>query len=497
VARDPGPLRGVVIRACDRPAQLADLLRSLAEYERRFGARRQYIVLDDSHVPANARRNEQLLSSFAREAGVRTTHVDDDCWRRSVAGLTAAVPDAASAVEFALARRGVDSTVQLTGGNAWNLAALVGAGGRYVLLDEDNVLPLKAPEDAAPGLAFGRRAEAGTRFFARADAALAAGVELGEDPFEHALAVCGHSLAGAVAARPELAFDDPSGRADVLLGARVVTLTHGHRGASCSQSSHWMYLLEGESRESFWHAEEAYRHNVGATALWYGARRPFVQLYGNFTPFGVDATRMLPPTMPDGRGEDALFGLLVALLDPMSLALHSNLTIGHRQEGDRGRAALLRRPGTPFCNNFVKELLARELETLAVEGDEARLAALAGHLREAVEAPHNELVQRLRAHVVRVREELVRLLEAALAAAPDAPDYWTADVRDMIEVNRSALAKLPPIRFLDVPETLDDDACAELIRARLERFAAVLEAWPSMWGFASACDGLLGAAGFV
>jgi len=482
----------VIIRACDRPAQVAALLRSLVDYERRFDGGRHYVVVDDSHDPVKTRENGQVLESFTGEAGVRVTHVDAGHWRRLVEALTAAVPEAAAAIECAIARRQSDSAVQLTGGNGWNLAALIGAGGRYVLLDEDNVLPLNRPEDAVPGLEFGRRAETGTRFFPDLGAALAAGIELDEDPFEHALTVCGRSLAEAIAMRPELAFDDLTGRAELLLDARIITLTHGHRGASCWQSSHWMYLLEGQARESFWSDERAYRRNLHGGALWYGSLSPFAQLYGNFTPFAVGGMRMLPPTMPDGRGEDALFGLLAALLDPMSLALHSNLTIGHNQEGDRGRVALLRRPGTPYCNTFMGDLLAEQLQALPVGGVEARLSALARCLREAA---GEDLVEPLRTHVRRAREELVQVLEGALAAAPEAPEHWAADVRELIDLNRRALTEPPRIRFLDVPETIDDADCAALVRDRLEGFAAVLEAWPALWEYASGGEGLLGAPG--
>ena len=42
-AQAPAPARAVFIRACDRPAQLERLLKSLADYERRFGTTRRYV----------------------------------------------------------------------------------------------------------------------------------------------------------------------------------------------------------------------------------------------------------------------------------------------------------------------------------------------------------------------------------------------------------------------------------------------------------------------
>jgi hypothetical protein len=217
----PGHLRGVVIRTCDRPAQLETLLRTLADYERRYGARRHYVALDDSRTAANSRRHATLLAAFPGETAAPVTHVDGARWGAIVERLAAAVPEAAPALRFAVARHDRYGGSQFGGGRALNLAALLSAGRRYVLLDDDHLLPLRRPPDAAPGLRRAVTAESGTRFFDTADAALAAGVELEGDPFEYGLGLCGHLLADAAAGQPELAPD-----------------AHGHRGASCSNSSY-------------------------------------------------------------------------------------------------------------------------------------------------------------------------------------------------------------------------------------------------------------------
>jgi hypothetical protein len=333
----PGPLRGIVIRTCDRPAQLEALLRTLADYERRHGARRHYLALDDSRTVANSRRNAALLAAFAGETAAAVTHVDDARWAAIVEGLAAAVPEAAPELRFAVARHEREDGSRFGGGKALNLAALLSAGRRYVLLDDDHLLPLRRPPDAAPGLRRAVTAENGTRFFDAADAALAAGVELDGDPFEYALSLCGHSLADAAAAQPELAAE---GVRDGWSRTRVVTVTHGHRGASCSSSSHWMYLLRPGARERFWSDEASYRRNREGESLWYGSARAFLQPVANFTPSAVDGSRLLPPTMPEGRSEDRLFGVLLAGMDPSSLALHTNLTIGHRPESGRRRTRI-------------------------------------------------------------------------------------------------------------------------------------------------------------
>jgi len=74
-ARDSADLRGVFIRACDRPEQLSRLLASLTDYERRHRAGRRYIVLDDSSLPAHANDQRDALREFARTTGCKVHYV--------------------------------------------------------------------------------------------------------------------------------------------------------------------------------------------------------------------------------------------------------------------------------------------------------------------------------------------------------------------------------------------------------------------------------------
>lgn len=71
----PAPLRAVFIRACDRPEQLAQLLATLAEYERRHRASRPYVLIDDSSSRDAANRHRDLLREFARATGCKLTYI--------------------------------------------------------------------------------------------------------------------------------------------------------------------------------------------------------------------------------------------------------------------------------------------------------------------------------------------------------------------------------------------------------------------------------------
>src|SRR5450755_2224636 len=74
-ARALMPMRAVFIRACDRPEQLAHLLTSLADYERRYHANRRYVLIDDSVLAAHINEQRDLLREFARTTGCKVSYI--------------------------------------------------------------------------------------------------------------------------------------------------------------------------------------------------------------------------------------------------------------------------------------------------------------------------------------------------------------------------------------------------------------------------------------
>jgi hypothetical protein len=78
----------------------------------------------------------------------------------------------------------------------------------------------------------------------------------------------------------------------------------------------------------------------------------------------------------------------------------------------------------------------------------------------------------------------VDALQQQFEGAPDAPVYWQADVRAIIEANgRALLAKAAP-RLGDWPESLDEAGCADALRREAETMADYSEAWPALWHYA-------------
>lgn len=460
---DPAP-RAIVIRACDRPAQLRSLLNSLATYEARYQTRQRYIVLDSSRRPEALRANAALLDAFSNRTRGTVAHFDSARGQENVARLAAGDVAARNALDIAVTTDGRQDA-RPDYGKAWNLAVLACSGGRYIMLDEDNVLPVCLPTNSRDGVDPVPHAASSAYFYPDVDLALAAGSELDDDPFLDALDLCGQTVNDR----------------------RIVTVTHGHRGHSCSQSSHWMFFLDSTSRSDFWADDERiFLRNLSGESVWYGGDQCFVLPFANYTPFAIDDTHLLPPTLPHGRGEDMIFGLLIAITEPTSLALHTNRTLGHRQEANRARIALLYRPWIPVFNLMVGDFIAGHRPTAAAGDPAHTMTSLASRLRDRAHAPPRDRLATMRDFVQRSRQDLCDRLNVALEAAYQPPDYWVDAVQRVIDVNRHALADT--VTFSDGPTDLTSKIAAQVMCERLESFADVLDAWPMLWARAEAAD---------
>ena len=486
--REPAPLRAVFIRACDRPDQLGHLLDSLADYERRFRANRHYVLLDDSGTRDAANRHRDLLREFARATGCKLTYLGASERERLVAKIARAVPAAAKILPHLLLR--TQSGERFGGGRAWNLALLLSAGARLVLLDDDHRLPLRRPDDARSGLDPNPSAAPYTRFCRNIENALGAGEEVDVDPFELHLDAAGRSL-GELTGTPRYSIERSAlrglalSRLDRLRGnAPILATQHGSYGSARTESGIWLYQLPAADRSEFVRDRDSYLRNVEAGSLWYGYRQARATGAGTFTPFALDNSTLLPCTNPLGRGEDALFSRVMALCHPDALMLELPVAIGHVQETQRKRSARTLAANTPRFNYFVGDFVQRQLPDFQAADPALRLGLLAAHLRDVGAASEHGCLRQLQEYLAYARADLIERLQNQYDGAQDAPVYWQADVRSIIEANgRALIAKTPP-RLGDWPEAADEATCARLLREETAQLAAAYDAWPGLWSYA-------------
>ncbi|MEO7916098.1 MAG: hypothetical protein ABIR16_00520 [Dokdonella sp.] len=479
------PLRAVFVRACDRPSQLERLFASLADYERRFRAGRRYVVIDDSTNPEAANKHRDTVREFARNTGCKLTYLGAAEQARLIERLAKAVPEAAAMLPQLLTRNG--DSERFGGGRAWNLALLLSAGGRMVLLDDDQSLPLRRHETAIDGLNPDPSASAFARYFRNTEEALTAGDDIGVDPFEMHLEAAGQML-GPLTANDRYGIDRNALRGqtlgrlnDLRSGANVIATMQGTTGSSRTESGMWMYQMDAESRADFTRDRDSYLRNVEARSLWYGYNQARVTPIATFTPFMLDNSRLLPSTNPFGRGEDALFSATTRLCHPKSMVLELPVAIGHLQETPRKRSDKTVAAHTPRFNHYVSDYIQRQLPDFFSSDPGQRLRLLAAHLRDAAESTPKMRENQLQEYLSFVRADVIERFQQQYELASDAPIYWQADARSIIESNGRALITPGTPRLGDWSPDIDTATAVETFRDDLNQLASAFDVWPALW----------------
>ena len=486
--RAQADFRAVFIRACDAPAELQQLLASLIEYERRFRAGRRYVVLDDSVLAAHINEQRDLLREFARTTGCKVSYVGRAERERLIERLGRAVPGSKTVLPRLLAREASTHPSRFGGGRGKNLSLLLGAGARLAMLDDDMRLRLKRPDFMRGGLDPNPTSRSAVRFFANAEEVLAAGSEIEGDPIEWHLHACGQTL-GALAEYPleRAALRGLNlGRLDLLSNrACVVATHHGHYGSSGAEGASWLYDIDAESRAELWRDRASYLRNIEAQFIWYGVRQARPLATGGFSAFTVDNAVMQPCTNPIGRGEDVLSSALTRYCDPDGVALELPEAIAHLQENPRKRSAAPEVAPVPALNRFLSEFTQRQFGQCKAADPARRMNYLAETFRDLAGATRRDRIGHLREYLSYSRADMVDRLQHQLDAAKDAPVYWQADVRAVIQAHAKALLAKGPPRFREWPEDLDENACADALSGELEQMAGALQHWPALWSHAA------------
>ncbi len=490
--RDAPPMRAVYIRACDRPDRLASLLSSLADYERRHRAKRRYVLIDDSAQPASGDAQRDLLRGFERSTGCEVAYVGRSGSTMLADRLGKACPDARETVRTLLLREAHPQAQRFGGGRSRNVALLLSAGARLVLLDDDLRLPLRRPDFARDGLDPNPDAIVCARFFENMQQALGSGTEIEEDPFELHLDVCGQSLGACANGRYDLKRDALRGlsldRLELFdADARIVTSHHGSCGSSRSESTLWLYhTIDRIGREELWQDRESYYRNSDAHCVFYAVSKARALDVPGFTPFAFDNSSLLPCTNPVGRAEDSLGSALTRYCRPDAVALELPVAIGHVQESLRARFPITREANAPRVNDFLREFVKRQFGMSVVQEPGRRLAFLAHVMRDLARASVGNRIGHLREYLNFVHADIIDRLQRQLEAATDAPVYWQADVRAIVQANaKRLLAAGAAPRLAEWQHDIDAAGCANMLSSELEAMADACEHWPALWRHAA------------
>lgn len=490
------PLFGILVRTCDRPKQLARLMKSFAEHQVHHGRRYRYLVMDDSKNSNHLAENQAVTERLRKEAGLDIHYHGWEQQQKLITALSSAFPEQQEAIQWLLGGSREDG--EFSGGRLWNYMLLLTAGKRFLTIDDDMVCqPRLAPGHQNSLEISGRQRE--VHFFLNRDELLANTAVSNLDPIAQHSDILGGSIGATIRNFSAIKLDEQafkhlsSEQADTLHADAKILLTQcGIFGDPGTASNHWVYELEGEARSQLVANPEAYEVLRAGRHVWLGSSSfhflPTTSLLSTLT--GFDNQQMLPCTGPRFRNEDHLFGTLVKVLYPTSLALDFPWGLLHFPEPERPwRQENLDQPESVGVLGFLADIASNSMENCYASGGHQRLTFLAETYLALADASDTVLAAGIEENLLHARVGKINHLQAQLDIYHSQPSYWANDVKRLLQAGSNALINREDRLIPEASAGGERSAQIALVRTTLRQFGSALKIWPQLWKFCKENNG--------
>lgn len=484
------PLFGILVRTCDRPKQLARLVKSLAENESHHGRRYRYLVVDDSRNSENIAENQALVGRISKDHGLDIHYHGREVQQKLIATLSGAFPEHQGIIQWLLGDHEEDTG--FSGGRLWNYMLLLTAGKRFLTIDDDMICQPRLAPGHQNSLQISEKQRDVHFFLDRAD--LLEKTSLSTiDPIEQSSEVLGYSIEKAIhhfsaVKLQEQSFKDlGSDQVETLHADSKILLTQcGVFGDPGTVSTNWIYELEGEARAQLVASLETYESLRASRHLWLGSSSlhfsPTTSLLSTLT--GFDNQEMLPCTSPCFRNEDHLFGILVKALYPNSLALEFPWGLLHFPEPERTWSQeALDRPENVGVLGFLADVANNSMGNCYANDCSQRLTFLAETYLGLADANEGVLEAGIEENLIHARVGKINHLQAQLDTYGNQPSYWANDVKRLLLAGSNALVNREERLIPDVVASDERTAQVALVRTTLRQFGSALKVWPRLWNF--------------
>lgn len=241
--------------------------------------------------------------------------------------------------------------------------------------------------------------------------------------------------------------------------------------------------FEGPSLERLIHSEEFYRRAILSRQVLRVTNSPVVSdvSFSMLTFLGLDNRELLPPNIPNHRGQDLVFGQVLWKCLNQAVVGHVPLALVHDPDpprrfwpGETSRSAA----GIDLCRLVIEAIKLCEFQD-QVATPALRLKALGQHLVELAKLSDRVLGEKLmqRLHVSNRLFE-VKLKERAQQVA-ERHDFYADDVARYFTKLKTAEAREDYWIPLDV-FSIDGSGTEGRVRQALRQFGELLDAWPAI-----------------
>ncbi|QBQ53517.1 hypothetical protein [Nitrosococcus wardiae] len=484
------PLFGILVRTCDRPKQLARLVKSFAESESHHGRHYRYLVMDDSRSPENRAKNQIVVGEISKNHHLDIHYYGREEQQKRITTLISAFPEHQETIQWLLG--GHEEDTRFSGGRLWNYMLLLTAGKRFLTIDDDMICQTRLAPHHQNRLEISQRQREVQFFLDRADL-LARTTVSNIDPIEQSSEVLGCSIDKAIhhfsaVKLQEQAFKDlGSDQIETLHADSKILLTQcGVFGDPGTVSTSWIYELEGSARSQLVENLEAYEILRASRHLWLGSSSfhflPTTSLLSTLT--GFDNQEMLPCTSPYFRNEDHLFGTLVKALYPSSVALEFPWGLLHLPEPERTwNQESLDKPENVGVLGFLADVANNSMGNCYANDSFQRLTFLAETYLGLADANEDVLTAGIEENLIHARVGKVNHLQTQLDTYQNQPPYWASDVKRLLLAGSNALVHREEQLIPEVAAGSERAVQVALVRTMLRQFASALKIWPLLWNF--------------
>ena len=482
----------LIILTCDRPKALERLIRQMQTIELPSVVT-QVIVIDDSRTELAVANNHSCLCEAQRHFQVPLLHFGPSCRDRFLLYLKDAVPECHQALDFLLSRARWGQAP--TYGLARNLALLLSANHRVLIVDDDIEPICVAPPLNSRELNFVSPTDMEAAFFTSREAMLASAVRIGGNPFNNMLEKLGNTL-GATLEKSGVGHKILLGVESNLIerlhsGSKIISSQCGTWGDPGTSGNNWVFFQSTESIERLLAMGEP-EDSLSTRCCWVGHGGPGISRFGLKSCItGIDNRQLLPPYIPAGRGEDALFGIMLERMHPESAVFEEGWAISHQPVEDRtqshGLAPVRATPGINVLANWLGRGAKGSIKADALEN----LFDIANDISKLADLNKDDSEKIVRAELIRSSASLLDRCMQHITSIPKTEglpggESWTT----FLEKNRGLLLQdiqLPRAEPLN--EILQSRGTTlETLQNLGKDFSNALRMWPRIIEAAASYD---------
>jgi hypothetical protein len=483
----------IVIPTCNRVDVLKRCLISYIENSRHYSRSNRFVVSDDSRSGETRAGYRQMLGGLSREYGVEIQYAGMEEKLRYARRLMQEQAAPPAVIKFAL----FDSEklgLSTLGANR-NALLLHTIGELILTVDDDTVCSLTPSPDLRSGMRIISHRHFSTYLFESTwvypdrETLLKSIRFTSKDFLGIHESFLGRDLQDVVNLAGEestidLSLIDPRPTEKLEAArSRITATATGLVGDSTWPSPFVYFLLTGASRQRLTRSEEGYRAALLSREILRVTDRTTIADGTDATPgasFGLDNRELLPPFMPVAVAEDLVFWRTLLKCSGASYIAHLPWALLHMPMPPRHHQINDLVKGTSGIEFYI---LLQALMSSADQGHscvEKGMKELGSYLQTVGSLPRRDFDELAHSSLLREAHLFISHLESILTSSGEAPDYWVADLKQVIQNMRESFRRQEVSVPLDLLRKRNLDEAREMTRRLVFKFGQLLCWWPEM-----------------